>query len=99
VLKTVAQRGEGVDKLRAALDAHRGYLEASGELEARRRRRAERRIHEVVERELKRRAWSHPGVQRLVEEGSGPVSRGEATPYAVARAIVEELLGAADRAG
>jgi LAO/AO transport system kinase len=92
VIKTVAQRGEGTDKLLAAVEAHRTHLESSGELQARRRRRAERRIHEVVERELKRRAWSHPGVQRLVESGLEPVSRGEATPYSVARAIVSELL-------
>jgi LAO/AO transport system kinase len=93
VIKTIAQRGEGSDKLLAAVDAHRAHLEESGELQARRRRRAERRIHEVVERELKRRAWSHAGVQRLVEAGLDPVSRGDATPYSVARAIVAELLG------
>jgi LAO/AO transport system kinase len=93
VIKTVAQRGEGVEKVLAAVEDHRGHLEQSGELQARRRRRAERRIHEVVERELKRRAWSHAGVQRLVESGLDPVTRGEATPYSVARAIVAELLG------
>jgi LAO/AO transport system kinase len=94
VIKTVAQRGEGLEKVLTAVQAHRDYLEASGELRVRRRRRAERRIHEVVERELRRRAWSHAGVQQLVAAGLDPVTRGEATPYSVARAIVAELLGA-----
>jgi LAO/AO transport system kinase len=93
VLKAVAQRGEGTEKVLAAVESHRSFLEASGELGARRRRRTELRIREVVERELERRAWSHEGVQRLVASGLDQVGRGEATPYSVARGIVSELIG------
>jgi LAO/AO transport system kinase len=93
VLKAVAQRGDGTEKVLAAVESHRAFLGASGELERRQRRRAELRIREVVERELKRRAWSHEGVQRLVASGLDAVGRGEATPYSVARGIVAELIG------
>jgi LAO/AO transport system kinase len=47
IVPTVAIKGEGVDALLAALDRHRAYLEASGELA---RRERERLAHELEAR-------------------------------------------------
>jgi LAO/AO transport system kinase len=102
VLKTVAHAGEGVDELLDAVDRHRTHLEESGELERRRRARAEARVRDVVDRELRRRAWADAGSGERMTEGLDLISRERATPYSVAAGIVEALLGdsggGADRA-
>ncbi len=92
VLKTVAQTGEGVPGLLEAVDAHRRHLEESGELEARRMARAERRIRDVVERELRRRTWTSADARERLERGLARVAAGEETPYSVAGEIVDARL-------
>ncbi|MCC7371092.1 MAG: methylmalonyl Co-A mutase-associated GTPase MeaB [Chloroflexi bacterium] len=54
VLETVASEGRGVDALWAALQRHRGHLEASGELAERRASRTETEVVELAERALRR---------------------------------------------
>lgn len=98
VLRAVAQSGEGVEELIGAVEAHRSWLESSGELVARRRTRAERRIRDVAERELERRTWSDPDARRALAEGLDAVAEGSDTPYAVARAIVDDVLSHGERA-
>jgi LAO/AO transport system kinase len=93
VLRAVAQTGEGVGDLMDAVAAHRAWLEASGTLERRRRARAERRVRDVVERALRRRAWTDPSVQATLARGLDGIARGDETPYSVASAIVGRVLG------
>jgi LAO/AO transport system kinase len=93
VLKTVAQTGEGVDALLEAVARHRAHLEASGDLETRRRARSERRVRDVVERELRRRTWDLPSVRERLATGLDEVAGGRETPYSVARAVITEVLG------
>jgi len=93
VLKTVAHAGEGIDELVEALTSHRRHLEESGELQERRRARAALRVRDVVNRELKRRAWKADGTQALMERGLGGIVTGADTPYSLARAILEDFLG------
>ena len=92
VLKTVAQSGEGVSDLLAAVDAHRAWLASSGELERRRRARARARVRDVVDRELRRVAWAASASGEALEEGLDAIVHGDATPYSVARSILERLL-------
>src|SRR5205814_8743428 len=54
VLGTVASTGVGVDELAAALDRHYAYLQTSGLLGARRRRRLAARTRAVLERSGRR---------------------------------------------
>ena len=96
VLKTVAQQGEGVDELVRTLDAHRVYLESSGELARRRQRRIEERVRAVVERTLQRMAWVHGRGEEVLRESLPAVEAGRESPYAVAERIVR-LLGAGER--
>jgi LAO/AO transport system kinase len=53
IIQTVATENRGVDELWAALGRHRKHLERSGELAARRRRRTEAEVMELVERRLR----------------------------------------------
>jgi len=92
VLKTVAQDGRGLDELMQAIALHETYLRESGELVARRQRRARRRIVDVVERQLLRRVWRDPGTEAAVEAAIPDVAAGQATPYAVAQAVLARLL-------
>jgi LAO/AO transport system kinase len=92
VVKTVAQTGEGVAELVEAIDGHRRHLEASGELEERRKARAAGRVRDVVSRELQRITWSNARVGEMLEEGVESILQGTETPYSLAGAIVKELL-------
>src|SRR4029077_1420501 len=64
VLGTVASTGVGVDELTAALDRHYAYLQTTGMLAERRRRRLAARTRAVLERQLRR--WLLEGTR--VEE-------------------------------
>lgn len=92
VLRTVAQNGEGVPELLDVVDRHRAWLQASGELEERRRARARTRVRDVVDRELRRLAWASTSSGAVLEEGLDRIVHGEATPYSVARAILAGIV-------
>lgn len=53
IVKTVAVRNEGLEDLWIRLEQHRQYLERSGELETRRKRRLEAEILEIADRRLR----------------------------------------------
>jgi LAO/AO transport system kinase len=92
VLTTNALVGEGLEEVIAAVDAHRAWLESSGELAVRRRGRARARIHDVVDREIRRAAWTSEPVRARVESGLDRIEAGESTPYSVAKEILDLLL-------
>jgi LAO/AO transport system kinase len=89
VVSTVAARGEGVDELVAALDAHRAYLDASGERERRRLARAESEIEAIALERLRARIGDVRGAAGLASLAKRVVA-GELDPYAAA----DELAGA-----
>ncbi len=88
VLKTVAQTGDGLDELVATLDRHREYLEATGELSARRQQRLAERVRAVVERRLQQLAWSAGGGEAQLEQALPALESGDESPYSVAARIV-----------
>ena len=90
ILTVSAETGDGVDPLVSALDSHRSYLEASGELSRRRRRRATREIAGVVERALRR------NLEYAVEEMADEVMSGESDPWTAAARLRMEILGEGD---
>jgi LAO/AO transport system kinase len=93
VLKTVAETGQGVVELAAALDAHRAWLVASGELSQRRRRRFRDRVREVVERRLQDVVWRERGGEVILEASLEHLEAGRLTPYVVADRIVKAVTG------
>jgi LAO/AO transport system kinase len=93
VLRTNAQNGEGVDELLAAVDAHRAWLQASGELARRRQRRMADRVRDVVRRTLVGVAWFDGNGARILDEAMPDLENGNTTPYAVAARIVRAVTG------
>jgi LAO/AO transport system kinase len=87
IVATVASTGVGVEELWAAIGEHRAYLERSGELSERRRRRALDELAEVLVRRLEARVreLEGDGEYRRIREA---VVCGELDPYAAA----DELL-------
>ena len=88
VLATVAAKGEGVGGVVEALDRHYHYLEASGELRRRRRRRLRERLVEVAEDKVRRRLWGDDATNAWIDDQLPALERGEATPFAVADALL-----------
>ena len=61
VLATSAERDEGIDGLRAAIDGHRAHLGDSGEMDRRRRRSLQMRIVKIAEDILRKRISDRRG--------------------------------------
>jgi LAO/AO transport system kinase len=90
IIKTVAQKGDGVQKLLEAIDSHRAYLETSGRLEQMRRQRARRQLLAVTQAELLARlltsAESNGRLEELIEE----VSSRRLDPHTAARRLISD---------
>lgn len=92
VLQTVAEKGDGVGELIAALERHRAWLVASGELSRRRRARLASRVREVVARRLAQVAWQERNGEAILEEMRPALEAGDTTPYEVAERIVRAAM-------
>src|SRR5690606_23463310 len=88
VLKTIAETGEGVDALAAALERHRDWLNESGELSRRRRQRLTERVREEVARSVQRSVWVDRGGEAELERALPELETGRLTPYEVAARIL-----------
>ena len=90
VFSTIAAKGEGVTELLTAIDAHFAYLEESGGLRERRRRRLRDRVVDVVEQRVRSRLWKDPGTQQWLDGRVEEMERGSATPFTVADELLEQ---------
>jgi LAO/AO transport system kinase len=87
IVKTVAATGEGVAELLGCLRDHRAFVESSGQLAERRRRRTLEELREIVIHTLEQRAYAALGgeqVERLQEE----VLERKLSPYDAAEKII-----------
>ncbi|HLQ22343.1 MAG TPA: methylmalonyl Co-A mutase-associated GTPase MeaB [Gemmatimonadales bacterium] len=91
VLLASAARGEGTDAVVDALDRHHGWLEQSGELARRRRRRLLERTREVVDRAARRWLWDETSAERQVRARLDDVADGRLSPYDLAADILDGL--------
>ena len=89
IVKTVAQKGEGLDEVAAELDNHHKWLESSGELEHRRVRRARDEIEAIAVTALRER-WGDVHGRSELDDLAAAVVAGDSDPYAAA----DELLDA-----
>jgi LAO/AO transport system kinase len=100
VLATVGAKGDGIDELLAALDRHFEFLERTGGLKARRRKRLRERVVEVVERKVRQRLWMHGPTSDWIEARIPDLETGAATPFGVADELLARsgalLAGTAD---
>jgi LAO/AO transport system kinase len=91
VLATSAERGEGIDELATALDAHFDYLEKSGTLLSRRRARLRDRVVEGVDRALHDRIWNDCSLTTRLESMLPDVEEGRMTPLAASEELVAHV--------
>jgi LAO/AO transport system kinase len=90
IVKTVASRNEGIDEVLEALAKHRAWLESTGRLDERRRRRVSDEIETIAVTALRERIDDLHGDRRL-DVLAGRVLEGELDPYAAADELVETL--------
>ncbi|HEY0816508.1 MAG TPA: methylmalonyl Co-A mutase-associated GTPase MeaB [Pseudonocardia sp.] len=83
VLRTVASRGEGIDELSAALDAHRTWSDGSGERERRRAARVQAEIEGIALERLRARIGDLRG-RSVLSDLRRRVVAGELDAYAAA---------------
>jgi LAO/AO transport system kinase len=91
VVLTSAVKDEGLTDLLGALDRHHQWLEESGELEQRRRRRLLERTREVVDRATRKWVWEETRAEQLINERLDEVAQGQVSPYELAQDVLEEL--------
>ena len=89
VVQTVATKGEGFDDLWTAVGKHRVYQEEQGLLEARRHRRIEREIKEIVAERYRLRIETE-GAEELGRLTKDVLER-RCNPYQAADRLVEAL--------
>src|SRR5206468_3308223 len=96
IVLTEAMRGEGVPELREKLDAHRSYLEQSGQLDERRRSNLAREVFSVAsaraKEHLERAVQDDAELRRLLDE----VQRRELDPLSAVREIMEKVFHLGD---
>ncbi len=90
VLRTVAERGEGVDEVVAALDSHREWLDHSGERLRRRRARAEAEIRAIALDQVRNRMEDLRGAAGLPQLADR-VLAGELNPYDAADELARHV--------
>ena len=89
IVQTVSIKGEGVDDLWAAIEKHRAYQEEKGLLEARRKRRINREIREIVGERYRQKVLDEAG--DLLDELTGEVAARRIDPYAAADKLIAAL--------
>jgi LAO/AO transport system kinase len=90
ILKTVAQTGDGIEEVVAAIDDHRAWMTGTGELDRRRRRRARDEIEAIAVTALRERFGDVHGHAQL-DGLADAVVRGETDPYTAADRLINAL--------
>lgn len=88
IVLTVAQAGQGVDELVAAIDEHRAWMESSGELERRRVRRARDEIESIAVTALRSR-WGDVHGRTELDDLAKQVAAGKNDPYTAADVLLD----------
>jgi len=91
VIATVAVRGDGVTELVSALDRHYGYLQQTGKLVERRRRRLAQRTRAVLERAVRQWIADSTRAEELLASRLDEVAEGRRSPYDVAAEILDQV--------
>ena len=89
ILQTTASSGDGVAEVVAALDEHRAWSQASGELQRRRERRARAEIEAIAVAVLRSR-WAGVGERDELDALAAAVVDGDCDPYAAADRLLAD---------
>jgi LAO/AO transport system kinase len=88
IVKTVAQKAEGLDEVVAEIDRHREWLTSSGELDKRRTRRARDEIEAIAVTALRKR-WGDVHGRSELDALASAVVAGTTDPYAAADELLD----------
>ena len=91
VLTTVASKGDGIPDLVTALDQHHEYLERTGKLVERRKRRLAARTRAVVNRAIRQWVWDETQAEALLARRLDEVAAGTRSPYEVAAEVLAQV--------
>ncbi len=92
IVKLSAAKDEGVDKLIAAIESHRGFLDRSGERKARERARAAMQFVALLRERLLRTALSKLEREKgRLDDIAARIAERKADPYQLAEEIAGEL--------
>jgi LAO/AO transport system kinase len=91
VLTTVASKGEGIDGLVAALDKHHEYLERTGKMVDRRKRRLAIRTRAVLNRAIRQWVLDETRAEDLMAQRLDDVAAGTRSPYDVAAEVLDRV--------
>jgi LAO/AO transport system kinase len=96
VVKTQASEGHGIEDVAAQIARHRGHLEGTGGLDARRKKRLEHRIRDLVDEHLSIDFWNENRSAEL-EKNIGQVLLRQATPYDLAQRLIAHFKSMEER--
>jgi LAO/AO transport system kinase len=88
IVLTVAQAGQGVDEVVAAIDEHRTWMQSTGELDRRRVRRARDEIEAIAVTALRAR-WGDVHQRSELDDLAEQVVAGKTDPYRAADALLD----------
>ncbi len=88
VIKTVADKGEGIKELADAIEEHFEYMKNTGLIEKRRRERVKRELFEIVMNDVIKLVKEKTNYRDLIMK----LLKGETDPYTAAEQIVEEVI-------
>lgn len=91
VLMTVASKGEGITELVTALDQHHEFLERTGKLQERRKRRLAARTRAVVNRAIRQWVLDETRAEELMAQRLDDVAAGTRSPYEVAAEVLNQV--------
>jgi LAO/AO transport system kinase len=91
VVSTAAEKGDGIDELVGALDAHRAHLESGNGLEARRREGLRNRTRYLAEEKIGEAVWGNSYIQRRFDVIFNQVVSNRLSPYEAAEMLAESL--------
>ncbi len=88
MIKTVADKGEGIKELADAIEEHFEYMKNTGLIEKRRRERVKRELFEIVMNDVIKLVKEKTNYRDLIMK----LLKGETDPYTAAEQIVEEVI-------
>ncbi|MGB1586193.1 MAG: methylmalonyl Co-A mutase-associated GTPase MeaB [Thermoplasmatota archaeon] len=88
ILRTVAQRGEGIDKLAQALDEHKAWSQEHGFWQARRAKRLRRQVKDLLHRNIEEFAFRGEDPKEAFAAWFEQAQEGQLAPLDVAEKIL-----------
>lgn len=92
VIKTISTEDEGIDSLIEAIARHRHFLETSGCLSEKRRKRTHQETLRLVHYELFRRIETHLSLNGRLDRMVEAIMKNEENPYSVMQQILDEYV-------